>query len=101
MSYNCASCLLLQREEQRWGTSESIRSRGPVDCNVTFFPIQLNFKKGDVITITQKLEGGWWEGTLEGKTGWFPSNYVKDAKILGKTYNLQPISTHVHDYIDR
>jgi len=43
---------------------------------------ELNFKKGDVITITQKLEGGWWEGTLEGKTGWFPSNYVKDAKIL-------------------
>jgi len=36
-----------------------------------------------LITITQKEEGGWWEGTLEGKTGWFPSNYVKDVKVQG------------------
>lgn len=46
--------------------------------------LQLNFKKGDIITITQKDEGGWWEGTLEGKTGWFPSNYVKDVAGLGE-----------------
>ena len=40
---------------------------------------QLTFKKGDLITVTQKEEGGWWEGTSHetGKTGWFPSNYVK------------------------
>ncbi|XP_046452044.1 rho guanine nucleotide exchange factor 7-like isoform X1 [Daphnia pulex] len=44
---------------------------------------ELNFKKGDIITITQKEEGGWWEGTFEGKTGWFPSNYVKDIGIIG------------------
>ena len=25
---------------------------------------QLKFKKSDIITLTQKLEGGWWEGTL-------------------------------------
>ena len=32
-----------------------------------------------MITVTQKEEGGWWEGTSHesGKTGWFPSNYVK------------------------
>jgi Rho guanine nucleotide exchange factor 7 len=41
---------------------------------------ELCFKKGDVITVTQKEEGGWWEGTLEDKTGWFPSNYVKEYK---------------------
>ncbi len=40
---------------------------------------QLNFKKGDEITLTQKEEGGWWEGTLDGKTGWFPSNYVQEV----------------------
>lgn len=34
-----------------------------------FFCFKLNFKKGDVITITQKDEGGWFEGTLAGKTG--------------------------------
>ncbi|KAF2898835.1 hypothetical protein ILUMI_07340 [Ignelater luminosus] len=41
---------------------------------------ELCFKKGDKITITQKEEGGWWEGTLGDKTGWFPSNYVKECK---------------------
>lgn len=50
-------------------------------CDIPFF--QLNFKKGDIITITQKEEGGWWEGTLDGKTGWFPSNYVKDIAPPG------------------
>ena len=31
------------------------------------------------MTVTQKEEGGWWEGISHetGKTGWFPSNYVK------------------------
>ncbi|KAK3913655.1 Rho guanine nucleotide exchange factor 7 [Frankliniella fusca] len=54
---------------------------------------ELCFKKGDIITVTQKEEGGWWEGTLAttDKTGWFPSNYVKEYKpqeamaIAGKT----------------
>ena len=32
------------------------------------------------MTVTQVLDGGWWEGTLNGKTGWFPSNYVKEVK---------------------
>nr|CAH8863128.1 unnamed protein product [Trichobilharzia regenti] len=37
---------------------------------------ELSFKKGDVITVKQQLEGGWWEGSLNGVVGWFPSNYV-------------------------
>lgn len=37
---------------------------------------ELTFKKGDVIALTQKVEGGWWEGTLGDTTGWFPANYV-------------------------
>ena len=34
-----------------------------------------------MITVTQKEDGGWWEGTSHetGKTGWFPSNYVKEV----------------------
>ncbi|KAK3783515.1 hypothetical protein RRG08_008852 [Elysia crispata] len=42
--------------------------------------LMLCFKKGDVITVTQCVEGGWWEGTLNGRTGWFPSNYTKEIK---------------------
>lgn len=41
---------------------------------------ELCFSKGEVITVTQCLDGGWWEGTLSGKTGWFPSNYVREYK---------------------
>lgn len=41
---------------------------------------ELCFKKGDVITITQTDDEGWWEGTLHDKTGWFPSNYVKECR---------------------
>jgi len=53
---------------------------------------ELKFKKGDIITITQKEDGGWWEGTLDGKTGWFPSNYVeelpKESKEVVPTQNI-------------
>lgn len=37
---------------------------------------ELNITKGDIITVTQTPDGGWFEGTLNGLTGWFPSNYV-------------------------
>ncbi|WKY16744.1 hypothetical protein Q1695_001397 [Nippostrongylus brasiliensis] len=37
---------------------------------------ELSFNKNDMITITQQLDGGWWEGTINGKTGWFPANYA-------------------------
>ncbi|KZC12936.1 Rho guanine nucleotide exchange factor 7, partial [Dufourea novaeangliae] len=40
----------------------------------------LCFKKGDTIMITQMDEESWWEGTLHDKTGWFPSNYVKECR---------------------
>ncbi|XP_055399015.1 rho guanine nucleotide exchange factor 7 isoform X4 [Bubalus kerabau] len=41
---------------------------------------ELSFAKGDVIHVTRVEEGGWWEGTHNGRTGWFPSNYVREVK---------------------
>ncbi|MBN3316828.1 ARHG7 factor, partial [Atractosteus spatula] len=41
---------------------------------------ELSFTKGDLIHVTRVEEGGWWEGTFNGKTGWFPSNYVREIK---------------------
>ncbi|CAG5865775.1 unnamed protein product [Menidia menidia] len=41
---------------------------------------ELTFNKGDIISVTRQVDGGWWVGTLNGKTGWFPSNYVRDVK---------------------
>uniref|UniRef100_A0A4W4HKP7 Rac/Cdc42 guanine nucleotide exchange factor (GEF) 6 n=1 Tax=Electrophorus electricus TaxID=8005 RepID=A0A4W4HKP7_ELEEL len=45
---------------------------------------ELSFSKGELIHVTRQEEGGWWEGTLNGKTGWFPSNYVREVKPCDK-----------------
>ncbi|KAJ2331370.1 hypothetical protein GGH92_009251 [Coemansia sp. RSA 2673] len=39
----------------------------------------LPFNKGDLITVTEKTESSndWWKGTCKGRTGNFPSNYVR------------------------
>ncbi|XP_031149913.1 rho guanine nucleotide exchange factor 7a isoform X2 [Sander lucioperca] len=41
---------------------------------------ELTFDKGDIIGVTRQEDGGWWEGMLNGRTGWFPSNYVREIK---------------------
>ncbi|XP_024864817.2 rho guanine nucleotide exchange factor 7b isoform X2 [Kryptolebias marmoratus] len=46
---------------------------------------ELSFSKGNVISVSRQEDGGWWEGTLNGKTGWFPSNYVRELKGSDKT----------------
>ncbi|KAH8377071.1 hypothetical protein KR093_003297 [Drosophila rubida] len=52
---------------------------------------ELCFQKGDLITVTQREDGGWWEGTLNDKTGWFPSNYVNEYKAsLPLTDTIRP-----------
>jgi len=39
---------------------------------------ELEFRKGDVITVLRKDDSGWWEGrTPDGKKGIFPANYVR------------------------
>uniref|UniRef100_A0A8C5CMT0 Rho guanine nucleotide exchange factor 7 n=2 Tax=Gadus morhua TaxID=8049 RepID=A0A8C5CMT0_GADMO len=44
---------------------------------------ELTFNKGDIIGVTRQEDGGWWEGMLNGRTGWFPSNYVRELKGCG------------------
>uniref|UniRef100_A0A8C3G8Q5 Rho guanine nucleotide exchange factor (GEF) 7a n=1 Tax=Cyclopterus lumpus TaxID=8103 RepID=A0A8C3G8Q5_CYCLU len=41
---------------------------------------ELAFDKGDLIGVTRQEDGGWWEGMFNGRTGWFPSNYVREIK---------------------
>lgn len=36
-----------------------------------------NITEWKLFFFMQKDDGGWWEGTLDGKIGWFPSNYVQ------------------------
>ncbi|XP_076466064.1 nostrin-like isoform X2 [Babylonia areolata] len=40
---------------------------------------ELSIRKGDVITVYEKLEDGWWHGELKGRNGIFPSTYVQQV----------------------
>jgi hypothetical protein len=40
---------------------------------------RLSFRAGDVIEVVQQGEpAGWWEGSLNGQVGWFPSNFCSE-----------------------
>ena len=43
--------------------------------------IELPLKKGDVVSVLEKREGGWWQGVCGGRVGWFPASYVKPAPV--------------------
>ncbi|QLL30615.1 hypothetical protein HG536_0A04330 [Torulaspora globosa] len=43
-------------------------------------PDELSFKKGDVIVVLEQVYRDWWRGTLYGKVGIFPLNYVTPVK---------------------
>ncbi|EED78046.1 predicted protein, partial [Postia placenta Mad-698-R] len=36
----------------------------------------LPFNAGQIITVLNRDPSGWWDGELDGRRGWFPSNYV-------------------------
>ncbi|KAI3324282.1 hypothetical protein HD806DRAFT_64102 [Xylariaceae sp. AK1471] len=40
-------------------------------------PGELEFRKGDVIAVLESVYKDWWRGSLKGKTGIFPLNYVE------------------------
>uniref|UniRef100_A0A667XMM3 Osteoclast-stimulating factor 1 n=1 Tax=Myripristis murdjan TaxID=586833 RepID=A0A667XMM3_9TELE len=61
---------------------------------------ELSFTKGELIVVTRQEEGGWWEGTLNGKTGWFPSNYVREIKPCGE-WNRTALMGEKKSFISR
>ena len=57
-------------------------SLGLVDVEVEFdydaeLSDELTIRTGDVVKDVKRMSGGWWEGTLDGKRGLFPDNFVK------------------------
>jgi len=41
-------------------------------------PDELALKLGEIVTVTEKEEDGWWKGsTADGRSGVYPSNYVE------------------------
>lgn len=56
-------------------TSVSVRARGLYDYTATC-DTELSFKQGDILTITEQDDSGWWYAELSGQTGFVPNNYV-------------------------
>ncbi|XP_051510512.1 CD2-associated protein-like isoform X3 [Myxocyprinus asiaticus] len=46
---------------------------------------ELELKIGDIIDIIEEVEEGWWSGTMNGKSGLFPSNFVKEIESVEDT----------------
>ncbi|KAJ8409593.1 hypothetical protein AAFF_G00229940 [Aldrovandia affinis] len=39
---------------------------------------ELSLVKGTRVVVMEKCSDGWWRGVYEGRSGWFPSNYVTE-----------------------
>ncbi|KAF9454692.1 ras GEF [Macrolepiota fuliginosa MF-IS2] len=50
----------------------------------------LSFRTGQVIHVLNRDASGWWDGELEGRRGWFPSNYVNVDFGKSRTQAVQP-----------
>ncbi|XP_053163944.1 SH3 domain-containing kinase-binding protein 1 isoform X2 [Hemicordylus capensis] len=61
---------------------------------------ELELKVGDIIEVVGEVEEGWWEGVLNGKTGMFPSNFIKelsDCDDAGTVLEEQLIKPSLRD----
>ena len=38
---------------------------------------ELTLRSGDLVTVLDKSDSGWWKGECEGGSGWFPETYVQ------------------------
>ena len=45
---------------------------------------ELSIKTGDIVKDVKRMEGGWWEGILNGRRGVFPDNFVKVRRLRQK-----------------
>ena len=43
-------------------------------------------------------EGGFWEGTVKGRTGWFPADYVEEVQMRQYDPRLGKTTTHTHTH---
>ncbi|KAI0714025.1 ras GEF [Cerioporus squamosus] len=65
-------------ESEDEGTSDAeeyvlaMHDFSPQQPNITC----LSFRAGQVIHVLNRDPSGWWDGELDGRRGWFPSNYV-------------------------
>uniref|UniRef100_A0A3B4TC05 SH3 and multiple ankyrin repeat domains 1 n=1 Tax=Seriola dumerili TaxID=41447 RepID=A0A3B4TC05_SERDU len=56
---------------------------------------ELSLNKGDKVKVLSVGEGGYWEGTVKGRTGWFPSDCVEEVLSSSPILPLfLPVSLH-------
>ncbi|KAF5345551.1 hypothetical protein D9758_012001 [Tetrapyrgos nigripes] len=62
----------------------------------------LAFRAGQVIHVLNRDSSGWWDGELEGRRGWFPSNYVNTdlnpVEQAESTPEREHIRKRIHTY---
>ncbi|KTG41908.1 hypothetical protein cypCar_00028599, partial [Cyprinus carpio] len=77
----------LQPRSQPRASKKKTKKR---QCKVLFEYVpqnedELELKVGDIIDITEEVEDGWWSGSMNGKSGLFPSNFVKEIESAEET----------------
>ncbi|TKS89971.1 SH3 and multiple ankyrin repeat domains protein 1 [Collichthys lucidus] len=50
---------------------------------------ELSLSKGDKVKVLSVGEGGYWEGTVKGRTGWFPSDCVEEVAGATKDSRIE------------
>lgn len=62
-------------KDTRWGTQ---------DLRATILFTFQNAENGLVTILSVQVEEGWWSGIFNGKSGLFPSNFVKELDAMGE-----------------
>jgi len=57
-------------------SSGHVKARGLYDYTATC-DTELTFKTGDILTVTEQDDSGWWYAELNGQSGFVPNNYVE------------------------
>ncbi|XP_078141299.1 vinexin isoform X2 [Centroberyx gerrardi] len=58
-------------------------------------PVELSFRKGEVISVTRRVDDKWLEGRISGtsRSGIFPANYVQVNKMPRTKYSADDFAT--------
>eukprot|EP00095_Tigriopus_kingsejongensis_P008936 maker-scaffold199_size265817-snap-gene-1.48 protein:Tk08936 transcript:maker-scaffold199_size265817-snap-gene-1.48-mRNA-1 annotation:"low quality protein: sh3 domain-containing kinase-binding protein 1" len=64
---------------------------------------ELTIRSGEIIAEVKQMDGGWWEGSLRGRRGLFPDNFVQILNKDGVKASRKPslsLSSSVDDELD-